>query len=192
MSTEQNKTARKHALKALSIVEECHVENKRTNWRRACELTCDALLSDYSGQIVEFWSLALKKLKFPTSKQGAHSMTSYLNPFLAVIDFETRKECRNDQEMHNQFRAWELENIETLTLDLIGKKLNQFLDEAINIDPFFKLQHNVCCPAKPSSIRRWKEDLKFYHFTVKKTCVIFAYEKEDVKKHRKDCIKNKN
>ena len=50
----------------------------------------------------------LNYLKFPTSNQEFNTVTSDLNPFLEIIDVDTEKICRDNEDMHIMFRSWKM------------------------------------------------------------------------------------
>ena len=132
----------RHVLKALDIVEDHHASNKSIAWRISFELDSEELLLDYFGRAVEFWYLTLElyNLKFIISKQSIHNVTSDFIPFLEIVDNDSENTYLGNEDTHKDFRSWAFENLEALVLDLIGNKINQFLAEAIKIDPEFFTQ----------------------------------------------------
>ena len=68
---------------------------------------------------------------------------------------------------------------------MIGKKINALLEPLMNADANFAQHCKLTYPIKPSSIRRWMDDLNFKHCPSKKSYVIDIHEREDVRIDRK-------
>ena len=59
---------------------------------------------------------------------GVHSVTKDLNPFLNVIDKDEEKTMRDNEDTQKHLRAWPLENLNALSLNVIAKKVIDLLE----------------------------------------------------------------
>ena len=67
--------------------------------------------------------------KLPIYKQGKTRITSNLNPF--KILYENSIEKRDNDNIYDELCKWAIGNLESLTITLIGNKINQLLQSII-------------------------------------------------------------
>ena len=110
-------------------------------------------MSDISSQTIERWFIIHKNnnYKFVLSKQGRSTIYKDFNPF-RMLECEG-KSTRDNEDIYNELRQWGIENLETLTLPIIQKKINDLLEELVKNDPAFAANYRLSYPICPSSIR---------------------------------------
>jgi len=127
----------RYILKVLQVVSHYYDECKSITWRTACEIASDELVTDVCRHTIERWYVLYKdnNYKLPVSKRGKHSITKDLNSFLLTEDKGTEKRDNND--VYRLLRSWALEHLEELTIESIGKKINELLLPLVKNDTTF-------------------------------------------------------
>ena len=135
----------KHVLKTLEIVEDVFIRGENITQKEACEETTKVLLSDISSQTIERWFIIHKNnnYKFVLSKQGRSTIYKDFNPF-RMLECEG-KSTRDNEDIYNELRQWGIENLETLILPIMQKKINDLLEEPVKNDPAFAVNYRLLC-----------------------------------------------
>ena len=161
--TEKTRNQLRHIAKSLKIISEAHEKNNNLTWRDACIKSGKELLAGIGGRSIEIWYLTFKSnnYKLPISKQGIARITKDKNPFLQLVDEDSGKTYRDNEDIYTNLRTWALENLEILSIALITNKVNELLADNVKEDPSFLTTYNLTYPIKPFSVRRWMDDMEF-------------------------------
>ena len=98
------------------------------------------MVTDACGRTIKRWYVLYRdnNYKLPVSERGKHTIFKDFNPFLLTED--KGNETKDNNDMNHILRLWALEHLEELTIESIGKKINELLLPLVKNDSTF-VQH---------------------------------------------------